>query len=93
MASLPLARGDNTVMDHYHNFPDAAMTEDIVTGTQPIRANYNLPHIPMVHCFLVYQDFRVDLTEDNQNEKKGYLILEFDSAALKRGRLIRNAEP
>ena len=47
-----------------------AMTEAIVAGTDPILAKYGLPCVPMVHCFLVYGDFRVDLTEGNHNGKK-----------------------
>ncbi len=46
-----------------------AMTEAIVTGTAKILKAFNLPYIPMVHCFLVHQDFRVDLTEGNRNGK------------------------
>jgi hypothetical protein len=46
-----------------------AMTEEIVTGTAGILKEFDLPYIPMVHCFLVYGDFRVDLTEGNQNGK------------------------
>lgn len=46
-----------------------AMTEDLVTGTQPILENYRLPYIPMVHCFLVNENYRVDLTEGNFNGK------------------------
>ena len=46
-----------------------AMTEKIVTGTNGILKEFDLPYIPMVHCFLVYGDFRVDLTEGNQNGK------------------------
>jgi hypothetical protein len=46
-----------------------AMTEAIVTGTAPILAEYNLPCIPMVHCFLTDGQYRVDLTEGNQNGK------------------------
>lgn len=48
-----------------------AMTEPIVTGTQKILDHYDLPYIPMVHCFLVYGDERVDLSEGNQNGKNG----------------------
>jgi hypothetical protein len=33
-----------------------AMTEEIVSGTQNILENYHLPYVPMVHCFLVYQE-------------------------------------
>ena len=46
-----------------------AMTEDIVTGTNEILKEFDLPYVPMVHCFLVYGDFQVDLTEENQNGK------------------------
>lgn len=46
-----------------------AMTEEIVTGTKPILEKYNLPYIPIVHCFLEYDNYRVDLTEGNQNGK------------------------
>ena len=45
------------------------MTEDLVTGTNDILDQYNLPYVPMVHCFLVFQDYRVDLTEGNDNGK------------------------
>jgi hypothetical protein len=46
-----------------------AMTEEIVTGTNEILREFNLPYVPMVHCFLAYEDFRVDLTEGNHNGK------------------------
>jgi hypothetical protein len=46
-----------------------AMTEEIVTGTNRILEKYGLPYLPMVHCFLVYQGYRVDLTEGNRNGK------------------------
>jgi hypothetical protein len=46
-----------------------AMTEEIVTGTRKILAKYGLPYVPMVHCFLVYGSYRVDLSEDNNNGK------------------------
>jgi hypothetical protein len=45
------------------------MTEAIVTGTDRILDKYDLPHVPMIHCFLEYRDYRVDLTEGNQNGK------------------------
>lgn len=45
------------------------MTEEIVTGADNILGKYDLPYVPMVHCFLVYGEFRVDLTEGNQNGK------------------------
>jgi hypothetical protein len=46
-----------------------AMTEDLVTGTCAILAEFGLPYIPMLHCFLGYGKFRVDLTEGNHNGK------------------------
>jgi hypothetical protein len=46
-----------------------AMTEEIVTGTNELLTKFNLPYIPMLHCFLVYGDHRVDLTEGNKNGK------------------------
>jgi hypothetical protein len=46
-----------------------AMTEEIVTGTNALLARFELPYIPMLHCFLVYEKFRVDLTEGNRNGK------------------------
>ncbi len=46
-----------------------AMTEAIVTGTDKILETYDLPYVPMVHCFLAYDDYRVDLTDGNANGK------------------------
>ena len=46
-----------------------AMFEEIVTGTHAILEKYNLPYVPMVHCFLEYDRFKVDLTEGNHNGK------------------------
>ena len=45
------------------------MTEAIVTGTNKILAKYDLPCIPMIHCFLEYGSHWVDLTEGNHNGK------------------------
>jgi hypothetical protein len=45
------------------------MTEKIVTGTGAILTKYGLPHVPMLHCFLVYGRYKVDLTEGNRNGK------------------------
>ncbi|MFX1380070.1 MAG: hypothetical protein ACFFA4_13360 [Promethearchaeota archaeon] len=44
-------------------------TEQISTGTNEILLKYKIPYVPMVHCFLVYKDFRFDLTEGNCNGK------------------------
>lgn len=46
-----------------------AMTEEIVSGTRDLLARFRLPYIPMLHCFLVFENFRVDLTEGNANGK------------------------
>ena len=48
-----------------------AMNEAIVTGTQKILDRYRLPYLPMVHCFLVFEGHRVDLSEGNRNGKNG----------------------
>jgi hypothetical protein len=45
------------------------MTEAIVTGANKILAEYSLPYVPMIHCFLEYGNYRVDLTEGNRNGK------------------------
>ncbi|MFX1365371.1 MAG: hypothetical protein ACFFCE_03320 [Promethearchaeota archaeon] len=44
-------------------------TEETSTGTQEILKKYNIPYVPMVHCFLVYKNYRFDLTEGNCNGK------------------------
>jgi hypothetical protein len=46
-----------------------AMNEAIVSGTDRILQRYGLPHLPMIHCFLVHDRYRVDLTEGNHNGK------------------------
>lgn len=46
-----------------------AMTEAIVSGTQEILDSHGLPYLPMVHCFLRYERYQVDLTEGNRNGK------------------------
>jgi len=45
------------------------MTETIVTGTDAILKKYELPYVPMLHCFLIHENYRVDLTEGNRNGK------------------------
>ncbi len=45
------------------------MTEAVVTGVDKILAEYSLPYVPMIHCFLEYGNCRVDLTEGNRNGK------------------------
>jgi hypothetical protein len=46
-----------------------AMSEAIVSGTGQILDTYDLPFIPMVHCFLADGRCRVDLTDGNRNGK------------------------
>lgn len=46
-----------------------AMTEEIVTGTHEILVKYDLPYVPMIHCFLAYGNYRIDLSEGNDNGK------------------------
>jgi hypothetical protein len=46
-----------------------ALTGEIVTGADRILETFNLPYVPMIHCFLAYGDHRVDLTEGNANGK------------------------
>lgn len=48
-------------------------TEEISTGVNKILKKYNVPYVPMIHCFLVYDEFRFDLTEGNNNGKKKYI--------------------
>ena len=48
-----------------------AMTDELVTGTAFLLNKYALPYLPMIHCFLVYEGFRVDLSEGNANGKNG----------------------
>jgi hypothetical protein len=43
--------------------------EEISTGTNEILKKYNIPYVPMIHCFLVYHNYRFDLTEGNCNGK------------------------
>jgi hypothetical protein len=47
-----------------------AMTEEIVAGADRIAEKHCLPFVPMLHCFLVDDKHRVDLTEGNDNGKK-----------------------
>ena len=45
------------------------MTEALVAGTNTLLSDYRLPYVPMIHCFLEYGEYRVDLTEGNRNGK------------------------
>jgi len=57
--SLPITRGVGI-------YP---MTEAIVTGADKILTEHSLPYVPMIHCFLEFGNYRVDLTEGNRNGK------------------------
>jgi hypothetical protein len=46
------------------------LTEEITEGAERIMEKYAVPFIPMIHCFLVFEDYRFDLTEGNNNGKK-----------------------
>jgi hypothetical protein len=46
-----------------------AMTEELVSGAGLLLSHFSLPFIPMAHCFLSYEGYRVDLTEGNANGK------------------------
>ncbi|ERN42910.1 hypothetical protein KR51_00002060 [Rubidibacter lacunae KORDI 51-2] len=45
------------------------LNDDIVTGVNALLAPHGLAFIPQIHCFLAYEDYRVDLTEGNCNGK------------------------
>lgn len=45
------------------------LNDEIVTGVNALLQPYGLDFIPQIHCFLVYEDCRVDLTEGNCNGK------------------------
>ncbi len=45
-------------------------TEEITTGVNEILKKYDIPYVPMTHCFLEYKQNRFDITEGNNNGKK-----------------------
>ncbi|MEL6385520.1 MAG: hypothetical protein AAFQ89_24285 [Cyanobacteria bacterium J06626_18] len=45
------------------------LNDEIVTGVNALLEPSGLSFIPQIHCFLIYQDYRVDLTEGNCNGK------------------------
>jgi hypothetical protein len=49
------------------------LDESIVAGVTTILAEYGIPYVPTGHCFLAWNDTRVDLTEGNRNGKRGPL--------------------
>lgn len=46
------------------------MTEELVAGAGKLLVKFALPYIPMLHCFITFAGFRIDLTEGNRNGKK-----------------------
>ena len=46
------------------------LNEEITEGAEKILEKYSVPFIPMVHCYLVYENSYFDLTEGNNNGKK-----------------------
>ncbi|MEB3229754.1 MAG: hypothetical protein VKJ64_01995 [Leptolyngbyaceae bacterium] len=53
----------------YKNLGFYRVNDDIVTGVNTLLAPYGLEFLPQIHCFLAYEDYRVDLTEGNCNGK------------------------
>jgi hypothetical protein len=45
------------------------LTEEITTGVNEILKKYEIPYVPLAHCFLVYDKYSFDLTEGNNNGK------------------------
>jgi hypothetical protein len=58
-----LAQEHNLPVDKHLGF--YRLNDEIVTGVDPLLAPYGLDFIPQIHCFLVYDDCRIDLTEGN----------------------------
>ncbi|MHA1984335.1 MAG: hypothetical protein ACW967_08265 [Candidatus Hodarchaeales archaeon] len=46
------------------------LTEEISEGVNELLEKYKVPYVPLVHCFLVFKQYRFDLTEGNNNGKK-----------------------
>ena len=49
------------------------LTNKIVTGVDTILAEYGLPYIPRIHCFLAFEKSYIDLTEGNCTGKNGMI--------------------
>jgi len=45
------------------------LNDTIVTGVSDILRSYGLRFVPQIHCFLEFENYRVDLTEGNCNGK------------------------
>jgi hypothetical protein len=57
---------DFNVLPLHKNVGSYAMAEDVVSGTNTLLAEFHLPYIQMLHCFLAYENFRLDLTEGSR---------------------------
>lgn len=53
----------------YKNLGFYRLNDEIVTGVNALLAPYGLDFIPQIHCFVVYNHYRIDLTEGNCNGK------------------------
>lgn len=53
----------------YKNLGFYRLNDEIVTGVNALLQPYSLDFVPQIHCFLVYGDCWVDLTEGNCNGK------------------------
>jgi hypothetical protein len=53
----------------YKNLGFYRLNDEIVTGVNAILQPYGLNFIPQIHCFLAYENYRVDLTAGNCNGK------------------------
>ena len=53
----------------YKNLGFYRLNDSIVTGVSDILRPYGLSFIPQIHCFLEFENYRVDLTEGNCNGK------------------------
>ena len=62
-----LANAHNLAISKHLGF--YRLNDDIVTGVKAILQPHGLDFIPQSHCFLVYEDYRVDLTVGNCNGK------------------------
>lgn len=62
-----LAQEHNLPIHKYLGF--YRLNDEIVTGVNTLLKPYGLDFIPQIHCFLVYETCRVDLTEGNCNGK------------------------
>ena len=56
-------------LEIYKNLGFYRLNNAIITGVNAIVEPYGLNFIPQIHCFLEYQNYRVDLTKGNCNGK------------------------